>query len=126
MPRPKRPTKEKIMDAAEKLFARRGFHGTSVRAITGAAGVDLALVNYHFGSKKLLLAAIIERRGQPLNEERLRRLAEERLGGGAPARGARPAKYRSSSRRLLRSYSGSARTRRSWLAQLLLAARICE
>jgi len=84
MPRPKRPTKEKIMDAAEKLFARRGFHGTSVRAITGAAGVDLALVNYHFGSKKQLLTAIIERRGQPLNEERLRRLAEERL-RAAPA-----------------------------------------
>src|SRR5208283_4141714 len=79
MPRPKRPTKEKIMDAAEKLFARRGFHGTSVRAITGAAGVDLALVNYHFGSKKQLLAAVLERRGQVLNEERLRRLAEVRL-----------------------------------------------
>ena len=79
MPRPKRPTKDKIMDAAEKLFARRGFHGTSVRDITGAAGVDLSLVNYHFGSKKELLAAVIERRGQVLNEERVRRLVEERL-----------------------------------------------
>jgi AcrR family transcriptional regulator len=79
MPRPKRPTKEKLMDAAEQLFARRGFHGTSVRDITGAAGVDLALVNYHFGSKKQLLAAVIERRGQVLNEERLQRLAAERL-----------------------------------------------
>jgi AcrR family transcriptional regulator len=67
------------MDAAELLFARRGFHGTSVRDITGAAGVDLALVNYHFGSKKQLLAAVIERRGQVLNEERLQRLAAERL-----------------------------------------------
>lgn len=79
MPRPKRPTKEKIMDAAERLFARRGFHGTSVREITGEAGVDLALVNYHFGSKKELLAAVIERRGQILNEARLQRLADERL-----------------------------------------------
>jgi AcrR family transcriptional regulator len=79
MPRPKRPTKEKLMDAAEQLFARRGFHGTSVRDITGAAGVDLALVNYHFGSKKQLLAAVIERRGNVLNEERLQRLAAERL-----------------------------------------------
>jgi AcrR family transcriptional regulator len=79
MPRPKRPTKEKLMDAAEQLFARRGFHGTSVRDITGAAGVDLALVNYHFGSKKQLLAAVIERRGQVLNQERLQRLAAERL-----------------------------------------------
>jgi AcrR family transcriptional regulator len=72
------------MDAAEKLFARRGFHGTSVRDITSAAGVDLALVNYHFGSKKELLAAVIERRGLVLNEERLRRLAQERL-RAAPA-----------------------------------------
>jgi AcrR family transcriptional regulator len=84
MPRPKRPTKEKLMDAAERLFARRGFHGTSVRDITGAAGVDLSLVNYHFGSKNELLAAVIERRGQVLNEERLRRLAEVRL-RAAPA-----------------------------------------
>jgi AcrR family transcriptional regulator len=79
MPRPKRTTKEKLMDAAEKLFARRGFHGTSLRDITGAAGVDLALVNYHFGGKKQLLEAVLERRGQALNEERLRRLAEVRL-----------------------------------------------
>jgi len=66
------------MDAAEKLFARRGFHGTSLRDITGAAGVDLALVNYHFGGKKQLLVEVLERRGQVLNEERLRRLAEVR------------------------------------------------
>jgi AcrR family transcriptional regulator len=79
MARSKRPTKEKIMDAAEQLFARRGFHGTSVREITGTAGVDLALVNYHFGSKKELLAAVIERRGHVLNEERLQRLTDERL-----------------------------------------------
>src|SRR5271163_99426 len=84
MPRPKRPTKDKIMDAAEKLFARRGFHGTSVRDITGAAGVDLSLVNYHFGNKKELLSAVIERRGRVLNEERLRRLVDERL-RAAPA-----------------------------------------
>lgn len=78
MSRPKRTTKDKLMDAAEKLFARRGFHGTSLRDITGAAGVDLALVNYHFGSKKQLFAAVLERRGNVLNAERLRRLAEVR------------------------------------------------
>jgi AcrR family transcriptional regulator len=66
------------MDAAEKLFAKRGFHGTSLRDITGAAGVDLALVNYHFGGKKQLLVEVLERRGQVLNEERLRRLADVR------------------------------------------------
>ena len=84
MPRPKRNTKDKLMDAAEKLFARRGFHGTSVRDITSTAGVDLALVNYHFGSKEKLLAAVLDRRGHVLNEERLQRLAEERL-RAAPA-----------------------------------------
>ena len=45
MPRPRRTTKEKLLDAAEKLFARKGYHGTSLRTITRAAGVDLALVN---------------------------------------------------------------------------------
>jgi AcrR family transcriptional regulator len=78
MPRPKRTTKMKLMDAAEKLFARRGFHGTSLRDITSAAGVDLALVNYHFGSKKQLLTEVLKRRGAALNEERLERLAEVR------------------------------------------------
>jgi AcrR family transcriptional regulator len=78
MPRPKRTTKDKLLDAAEKLFARRGFHGTSLREITGAAGVDLALVNYHFGSKKQLLETVLKRRGRVLNEERLRRLAQVR------------------------------------------------
>jgi AcrR family transcriptional regulator len=78
MARTKRTTKDKLMDAAEKLFARRGFHGASLRDITTAAGVDLALVNYHFGSKNELLAAVIERRGGILNEERLQRLAAVR------------------------------------------------
>jgi AcrR family transcriptional regulator len=79
MSRPKRTTKDKIMDAAEKLFAKKGFHGASLRNITAAAGVDLALVNYHFGNKERLLAAVLDRRGQVLNEERLRRLAAVRL-----------------------------------------------
>ncbi len=87
MSRPKRTTKDKLMDAAEKLFARRGFYGSSLRDITSAAGVDLALVNYHFGSKKQLFIAVIERRGAVLNEERLRRLSDARLGAapGAPS-----------------------------------------
>jgi AcrR family transcriptional regulator len=87
MSRPKRTTKDKLMDAAEKLFARRGFYGSSLRDITTAAGVDLALVNYHFGSKKQLLIAVIERRGAVLNEERLRRLADARVSAapGAPS-----------------------------------------
>lgn len=78
MPRSARPTKERILDAAEKLFARRGFHGASIRDITKAAGVDLALVNYHFGSKRNLLAEVLGRRAQVLNDERLHLLEEAR------------------------------------------------
>jgi len=68
------PTRERILDAAERLFARRGFHGISIRDITGAAGVDVALASYHFGSKQGLLEAVILRRAEDLNAERLARL----------------------------------------------------
>ena len=48
-------TREKILDAAEALFAEHGFEGASMRMITARAGVNLAAVNYHFGSKENLL-----------------------------------------------------------------------
>ena len=76
MPRPQRTTRDKILDAAERLFARRGFYGVSIRDITAAAGVDLALANYHFGPKQELFAAVLERRAAILNEARLARLEE--------------------------------------------------
>ncbi len=68
------PRSERILDAAERLFAARGFHGVSIRDITGAAGVDVALANYHFGSKQGLLEAVLLRRAEDLNTERLARL----------------------------------------------------
>jgi AcrR family transcriptional regulator len=64
----------RILDAAERLFAQRGFHGVSIRDITGMAGVDVALANYHFGSKQGLLEAVVLRRAEDLNAERLARL----------------------------------------------------
>ena len=76
MARAQRTTKEKLLDAAEKLFASKGYHGTSLREITRSAAVDLALVNYHFGGKEKLFEAVLDRRGAMLNEERLRRLEE--------------------------------------------------
>lgn len=79
-------TRDRILDAAEHLFAGRGFHGCSIRDITGEAGVDLALANYHFGSKQGLLEAVIARRAEDLNGERLARL--ERV--LASTRGRRP------------------------------------
>lgn len=67
-------TRQRILDAAELLFAERGFHSVSVRDITTAAGVDVALINYHFGSKQLLFESVFMRRAEVLNEERMRRL----------------------------------------------------
>lgn len=67
-------TKKHILDAAEKLFALHGFSETSLREITSEAGVNLAAVNYHFGSKESLLDAVMERRITPLNQSRLRLL----------------------------------------------------
>ena len=56
-----RPTKLKILDAAEELFAESGFAETSLRQITNKAEVNLASVNYHFGSKKELIRAVLAR-----------------------------------------------------------------
>ena len=54
-------TKDKILNAAEVLFAEHGFSETSLRIITSVADVNLAAVNYHFGSKKILIQAVIDR-----------------------------------------------------------------
>jgi AcrR family transcriptional regulator len=54
-------TKDKILNAAKNLFAEHGFNGTSLREITGLAEVNLAAVNYHFGSKKELIKAVMSR-----------------------------------------------------------------
>ncbi|MBT0586445.1 TetR/AcrR family transcriptional regulator [Alteromonas oceanisediminis] len=54
-------TKQRIIIAAESLFANHGFENTSLRMITQQAGVNLASVNYHFGSKKNLIQAVLAR-----------------------------------------------------------------
>ncbi len=54
-------TVTRILDAAEELFAEHGFSETSLRSITTQAGVNLAAVNYHFGSKKALIQAVFSR-----------------------------------------------------------------
>lgn len=61
-------TVHRILDAAEVLFAERGFTETSLRTITSTAGVNLAAVNYHFGSKKELIQAVFERFLTPFTE----------------------------------------------------------
>ena len=72
----RRDTKDRILDAAEHLFADQGFAATSLRQITAEAEVNLAAVNYHFKSKEALLSAVIERTLGPINQRRLELLDE--------------------------------------------------
>ena len=64
-------TQGRILDAAEALFMEHGFEATSLRQITTAANVNLAAVHYHFGSKEDLFEAVLTRRLDPMNQERL-------------------------------------------------------
>lgn len=79
-------TKNKILDTAERLFGEQGYAATSLRQITAEAGVNLAAIHYHFGSKEGLLDHVIVRKAGPVNEQRLARLAEveAEAGDGAP------------------------------------------
>ncbi|MGA7808271.1 TetR/AcrR family transcriptional regulator [Bradyrhizobium sp.] len=76
-------TRTAILAAAERLYADRGFGDVTLRDIVAAANVNLAAVNYHFGSKDELIAELFVSRSLALNRERLRELraAEERGGG---------------------------------------------
>lgn len=64
-------TQDKILDTAEKLFGEQGYAATSLRHIIGEAGVNLAAIHYHFGTKEELLDQLILRKAKPVNEERL-------------------------------------------------------
>ncbi len=80
-----RHTRDRILDAAENVFMEFGYEGASIRRITSDAGVNLAAGNYHFGSKEALFQAVLGRRLQALNQERLRLLDElEAKANGAP------------------------------------------
>src|SRR5689334_2358287 len=77
-------TKTRILDAAEAQFMEHGFEATSLRGLTSAAGVNLAAVNYHFGSKEELFQAVLTRRLDPMNQERIELL--DRMEKEAPGR----------------------------------------
>ncbi|HKY88129.1 MAG TPA: TetR family transcriptional regulator, partial [Pseudorhodoplanes sp.] len=64
-------TKERILSAAESLFAQFGFTGTSLRQVTSRADVNLAAVNYHFGSKENLVNEVFRRRMDDMSQARL-------------------------------------------------------
>jgi len=65
--------RNRILDAAERVFAEEGYHGTTLREVAKAADVKLSLISYHFESKLVLYTAIFARR-QHVNEERIRQL----------------------------------------------------
>ena len=73
-------TRERILGVAETLFARHGFAGASLRQVTAAAKVNLAAVNYHFGSKESLIEEVFRRRLDELNRQRLAALATVEAG----------------------------------------------
>jgi AcrR family transcriptional regulator len=78
-------TKSRILDVAEQLFMEHGFEATSLRQLTSSASVNLAAVNYHFGSKEELFQAVLTRRLDPMNQERIELLGKlERDQGDRP------------------------------------------
>lgn len=80
-------TRIRILDAAQSLFAAHGFEATSMRMITTTASVNLAAVNYHFGSKDVLVQEVLLRGLRPLNALRMQALDEaEAAAGGAPVK----------------------------------------
>ena len=78
-PELKPSVRKRLMDASEQLFAEHGWNAVSIRTIVTAAGVNLAALHYHFGSKEQLLSEIFAARAKPIAEERMRLLAEINL-----------------------------------------------
>ncbi|GAA5139269.1 TetR/AcrR family transcriptional regulator [Alloalcanivorax gelatiniphagus] len=69
-------TPDRLLDAAELLFADNGYHGVPVRTITQAAGTRLAAINDHFGGKEKLFQAVVARRAGLINGDRERMLRQ--------------------------------------------------
>lgn len=78
--------KDRILDAAEQLFARHGYDGVTLRQIATQAEVDVALANYHIGNKRELFEAVFIRRAEMLNQSRAEALSvcEESAGADGP------------------------------------------
>ncbi len=72
----RKDTKTKILCAAEKIFAEKGYHNTSLRDITSSAEVNIAAVNYHFGSKEKLFEELLKTRLNPINDIRMELLEQ--------------------------------------------------
>lgn len=70
------PTRDRLIETAIELFGERGIGATSLRALTEAAGTNIAAVNYHFRSKEGLLRAVVDETMRSVNDDRRRRLDE--------------------------------------------------
>jgi AcrR family transcriptional regulator len=77
-------TPDRILATAEEMFAEQGYWGVSLRSITRTSGVNIAAIHYHFGSKQELIEKIFEKRCGPMNQERMRLLAECRVDSDRP------------------------------------------
>ena len=102
--KPQHETRTRILDAAEELFMLHGFEGTSMRLLTSRAGVNLAAVNYHFGSKDALIEALFRRRLDPMNAARIAEL--ERLETEAAARAPHQAGRALAAEEIIRAFVG--------------------
>ena len=67
-------TMNKFLDAAEEVFAKHGYEGTTIRAITARARVNLGTLKHYWGSKRALFRELFERRFRPLRDEHMRRM----------------------------------------------------
>jgi len=74
--------RERILDAAEELFAEHGFDGVTVRQVTRKAAVDVALAHYYFGTKKGLFDSVFLRRAAVINEARLKAIDDYQINPG--------------------------------------------
>jgi len=78
-------TRERLIETAERLYARHGMEATSLRSITAEAEANLAAIHYHFGSKEALTEEVFSRRLVPINHERLALLDEIEAEAGESA-----------------------------------------
>jgi AcrR family transcriptional regulator len=105
------------LDAAEQLFAERGFEGVSIRDLSTAAGVNVAAVNYHFQGKKNLYLSVLIRRLKPIREGALKALAQ------VTNQGRDPSDPRTLIRTFVKTYLQEALTRPGGVMFLRLMAR---
>lgn len=117
MSSPAGSTPERILDAAEALFAERGYEGVSTRSITELAGVRLNLLSYHFGTKEQLFRAVIDRRLDVIVGRREKSLAQLRNAGGPVSVGA-------ILRAFMHPYVELSREDRGWLNHARLIALV--